>query len=239
MTELRDPPRLAESAPLSPDVGSLLRDAAQDLPTEGQLARVAERLEPIFASSAAEAPRPAARAVKPFTWGAGAVALGLLGYAALQGARHSGQDPAPAGSATPAAQSSVAPPAPAATVEAPEPQTIPSAAPPSSAEPVNHERTAPASPARSAERHAGPSEAELLERARRALATDPARALALAQQHQKQYPNGVLQQERDVITIEALRRLGKVKEADQRAGTFQRQYPDSAHRRSVETGLSK
>jgi hypothetical protein len=79
----------------------------------------------------------------------------------------------------------------------------------------------------------------LLERARQALATDPSRALALAQQHERLFPNGVLRQEREVIAIEALRRLGRSTQASERANQFETQYPASAHRRAVETGLSK
>jgi hypothetical protein len=83
------------------------------------------------------------------------------------------------------------------------------------------------------------SEAALLEQARSALTSDPARALALTRQHQARFPSGVLKQEREVIAIEALRRLGRSKAAADRAGSFERAFPDSAHRRAVESGLAK
>lgn len=80
-----------------------------------------------------------------------------------------------------------------------------------------------------------PSEADLLNRARQALATRPARALTLAQQHQRLYSGGVLAQEREVIAIEALERLGREAEAASRARRFLDRYPGSAHRRKIET----
>jgi hypothetical protein len=87
--------------------------------------------------------------------------------------------------------------------------------------------------------HSQLGEAELLERARRSLSGSPNQALALTRLHQARFPKGALKQEREVIAIEALRRLGRANDAEQRAGTFEKQYPDSAHRRAVETGLGK
>jgi hypothetical protein len=83
------------------------------------------------------------------------------------------------------------------------------------------------------------NEAALLERARRALASDPKLALSLARRHEKEFPNGNLRQEREVIAIEALRRLGRSNEATHRADDFQHEFPNSAHGRSVERGRSK
>jgi hypothetical protein len=81
-------------------------------------------------------------------------------------------------------------------------------------------------------------EDQLLERARRALASDPNRALALTREHARSYPSGVLAQEREVIAIEALKRLGRGGEAEARRGTFEERYPQSAHRRNLD-GTSK
>jgi hypothetical protein len=77
-------------------------------------------------------------------------------------------------------------------------------------------------------------EDQLLERARRALSSDPNRALALTREHARSYPKGVLAEEREVIAIEALKRLGRGGEADTRRGTFEEQYPESAHRRNLD-----
>jgi hypothetical protein len=83
------------------------------------------------------------------------------------------------------------------------------------------------------------SEAALLERARAALATDPALSLSLVRRHRAEFPSGVLRQEREVIGIEALRRLDRRDEASRKAEEFRQKFPDSAHGRSVERGPSK
>jgi hypothetical protein len=107
---------------------------------------------------------------------------------------------------------------------------------PSVAEPA----ATPPSTAKKAEKPSaklgGPSEAELLESARRLLASNPGGALELAQQHRARFRGGVLAQEREVIAIEALRRLGRSAEADARADAFERAFPNSAHRRKLDSG---
>jgi hypothetical protein len=56
-------------------------------------------------------------------------------------------------------------------------------------------------------------EANLLESARAVLAGDPARALALLDRHAAEFPRGQLVAERSVLRIDALRRLGRLDEA--------------------------
>ena len=53
--------------------------------------------------------------------------------------------------------------------------------------------------------------------------------LAEAQQHASRFPKGALAQEREVLAIEALVRLGRRSEAEARAENFQRRYPASTH----------
>ncbi len=72
-------------------------------------------------------------------------------------------------------------------------------------------------------------EPQLIERARRALATDPRRALALTQEHQRRFPAGALGVEREVIALEALARTGQTSEARRRALAFTARYPKSIH----------
>jgi hypothetical protein len=79
-----------------------------------------------------------------------------------------------------------------------------------------------------------PAEAELLEGARHALRSDPARALALTSEHQRLHPRGLLSQEREVLAIEALARVGRRAEARARAERFLRRHPTSAHRERLE-----
>ena len=98
---------------------------------------------------------------------------------------------------------------------------------------------APAPPAPSTKKHAATAtavandaaaaEALLLERARTALASNPAQSLALAQRHAAEFPHGLLVQEREVIAISALRRLGRTAEAAARAARFDARFPKSVH----------
>jgi hypothetical protein len=80
------------------------------------------------------------------------------------------------------------------------------------------------------------AEAELLQRAQAALGTDPAAALALARRHQRSFRRGALVQEREVIAIEALKRLGRHDAASARAAAFERRYHGSLHRSRIERG---
>jgi hypothetical protein len=74
-----------------------------------------------------------------------------------------------------------------------------------------------------------PAELDLLARARRIVASAPARALQLTAEHARRYQDGVLAQEREVLAIDALARLGHRDLAAARARRFER-YPDAAHR---------
>jgi hypothetical protein len=56
-------------------------------------------------------------------------------------------------------------------------------------------------------------EAALLERARAALGATPAGALALTEEHASRFPSGKLAMERELVAIDALRRLGRTGEA--------------------------
>ena len=77
-------------------------------------------------------------------------------------------------------------------------------------------------------------ELDLLTRARRVIASAPARALALTDVHLAHFPASVFAPERDVLAIDALRRLGRLSEARARAARFVREHPDSIHAARVE-----
>lgn len=57
----------------------------------------------------------------------------------------------------------------------------------------------------------------------------PAKALAAADAHAARYPNSALSQEREVLAIDALVRLGKREEAQTRAASFRARHPTSTH----------
>jgi hypothetical protein len=79
-----------------------------------------------------------------------------------------------------------------------------------------------------------PSDLELLQQARAVLVTSPAEALALAREHAARFPGSAVAQERELIAIAALVRLGRHQEAQARAEHFRRTYPTSAHLRQLE-----
>jgi len=76
-------------------------------------------------------------------------------------------------------------------------------------------------------------EARLLENARAALSTDPNRALEIANAHQQLYPTGQMSAERELIAVDALLRLGRREEAEQRAAPRLRQFPNSLYARRL------
>ena len=77
------------------------------------------------------------------------------------------------------------------------------------------------------------SEASLLHRAREALGSTPAQTLELAAAHARLHPGGVLGQERELLVIEALVRLGRVSEANRRARQLLDRFPGTAYRRRL------
>jgi hypothetical protein len=78
------------------------------------------------------------------------------------------------------------------------------------------------------------SEATLLDQARVALKTDPKRALDLANEHRRRYPHGVLSEEREVIAMQAMKRLGMTDAARSRANDFRSKHPESVHSPNVD-----
>ncbi|MBX3201256.1 MAG: hypothetical protein KF894_24175, partial [Labilithrix sp.] len=90
--------------------------------------------------------------------------------------------------------------------------------------------------AQAAREETGPeAEVRLLERAQDALRARPAEALALADDHARRFPTGMLAQEREVIAIEALMKTGRTSDANARASRFKARFPGSSHTRRVDT----
>jgi hypothetical protein len=134
------------------------------------------------------------------------------------------------------AERPAAPPTASAAVTAAEPSRLPArpAAPRHAAA-----RAAAASPTTTTRRAPPPTEGELLRRAQESLHVAPARALELVQEHAALYPSGALAQERDVIGIEALMRLGRADQARASAQRFLEQHPGSPHRSHVEALMGR
>lgn len=249
--ELRDPPRLAAST------DELLRGALEagkaDLPSAAELAALAAKLGPIVgggpgapgggspAASGAGAMSGAAKLAAVVGLGA-AVALGGAAYlgAFSPAAPTSGSAIATASasaSATASANATASASASAMANAMANASTTTSAM--ASATAGARAGTAAsarvaipsAAPSATAERTPEPLEPEatLLGRAQDALRSDPARALALCERHARDYPGALLGQEREVIAVDALTKLGRTAEAKARARRFRDQHPSSSH----------
>ena len=102
--------------------------------------------------------------------------------------------------------------------------------------PLVHPPSAVAEPAREAGNlH---SEARLLAQARAQLTTDPRATLGACEQHQREFSRGVLSQEREVLAVEALVRLGRTAEAQARVARFRAKFSGSPHLPRLEALVS-
>ena len=232
-------------------LSTLLSDA-RDQPTPEDLKRVELRLATWLGPERAPA-RPARSSGRSLAW---KVVLTVAGVGLLSYVFHDAS--APPGDALPEIAPSVAtihpvepeaPPGPSVHIadlpsvapvlrgasSAPAPTSAASTAPRTAARArVRHVAAPPAPPAAASAVALEPaeeaeSEASFLRRTRAALVGDPAGALGMTEEHASRYPHGVLAQERDVIAIEALVRLGRRDEARARAMSFRALYPSSAH----------
>jgi hypothetical protein len=225
----------------SPRVRALLRVARADVPSEDRIARI-EASVGAFLAGAPGGPADVGGSGTGAAGGGvalgglkaaavakiGAAALVTIGVAAGGYAGIGAIRPSPprtvermeAKVAPPPLASTVAQLAPALVAPAPGPAPLPSP-----------------SAGRSVRVPDGDSEVTLLDAAEAALGSDPGAALSLANRHTARFPYGMLSQEREVIAIEALWRLGRSDEARRRARRFFQDYPRSAHRPRVEALL--
>ena len=72
-------------------------------------------------------------------------------------------------------------------------------------------------------------EMRLLSRARDLKASDPVQAYAIAEEHRRRFPEGLLVQDREVLAIEALLLLQRAPEAERRYYAFRRMFPESEY----------
>jgi outer membrane biosynthesis protein TonB len=232
MIDPSDPPRLRDTAD-SMGLRELMQAAERDVGTDAQLARLSARLGAVLGPPAAVAAGASAAGLGGAAkLGLGAFALLVAGGGAwLLSTAQPVPPPVPPTSQPEAPVAAPAPPAPVAPL--PQVEVAPELQPPEA------EAPAPVPPPKAVAKPeaAAPSEAELLEQARSALKTDPARALARANQHAARFPGGALVQEREVIAIKALRQLGRASEADRRAEAFSKAFPGSAFARKLKPAL--
>jgi hypothetical protein len=244
MTDPEDPSRLLDSPGEPSGLRDALRSAQGDVGSDQQVARIAKRIAPLLGIAGVTGAAASSTTTAAATGGAvkaagvaggvkvGAVALALIvagGGAWLASTNRSAPPPAPTKTSVAAATQLAPAASPAAPVVANQPPSVEAPAEAAPA-PVTAEPTKlpdkPTPPA-------APSEAELLEQARAALKSDPARALAKANETASRYPRGVLVQEREVIAIQALRKLGRSDDADRRAAAFSKAFPGSAFQRKL------
>jgi hypothetical protein len=236
----RDPMRLLDADSEAPEVlRSLLESAGNEGPSPAARARLEARLAPLIglppAGQAAQGP------VTTSAYPAGAATAKIAGGLLLAGAIGIGvwwltraTPEAPAVEQAPPAAVELVPkleevePPPVASPSGPE--TKPSAA----ARPE-----AAAAPERPAPREESTTEVDLLDEARQALGGNPAKALQLTRLHEQRFPGGVLGQEREVIAIDALSRLGRTAEAKRRAERFNARYPGSAHQSKIDRLITR
>jgi hypothetical protein len=100
------------------------------------------------------------------------------------------------------------------------------------AAPVQQEASSVADVARPTATADNPSELSLIQQAEAARQRG-VEALKLLATHERLYPRGALAQEREVLAIELLLKLGKRQQAHERAARFTRDYPSSAHQPRV------
>lgn len=103
-----------------------------------------------------------------------------------------------------------------------------------SSEPAAPAPEAPSVAAGSVPPGEGESEARLLGRAQDALASDPSRALSLAGEHARRFPGGTMAEERELLAVAALVRVGRSGEARDRAARFLTSFPRTAYRARLE-----
>ena len=240
MKQYRSEQRLLEQ-PADPNdpLARAMRAALADDPGPELLARLAVQVDAAVVDG--RAPR---LADAPSGAGSTAAWLAALGIAAavavLVALTFVDGKPQPASRAVPSPISSPPPTATPATSPAPQPQARAESeviAEPAVARPRPRQQKAspiePPGAVRSAD------ELELLRRAQHALAGDAQGALRFVQEHERAYPDGVLEQERELLAIAALLSLHEQASALHRAQEFRRTFPHSIHLRRLERMLAQ
>jgi hypothetical protein len=82
------------------------------------------------------------------------------------------------------------------------------------------------------------TEIALITRAQGLLDLQPSAALTVLREHERQFPSGILAEERDVLRVEAERALGRTPQAIAHAKAFCAQYPNSPQTRTLEHWLA-
>jgi hypothetical protein len=263
MTAQYEIPRIASGRTDAPDsLREALQAAAGDAPTSRDLAVLALALAPVFAVPPSALPPPVPQGLSPSAslgarllgaaTGKGATVIALAAVCAAGGGygayRWLGSSAPATHDIAPAPRVETASPVPAVTAvpveQLPTDNALTegaAATPPVRQREPSKTRTIETTAANPThDDTASPTDAPkemsewaLVELARRSLATDPKKALSLAEEHQKRFAGGPLSEEADFIEIEAVKRLGHADEARTLADRFKKRYPSSMHGQSV------
>jgi hypothetical protein len=229
----------------APDLLGVALDAArEDLPTRAELAGVVRGLP--FKGRPLKSPEPPAPVPSLLPGVVIGALLGLLvvgGELGWEATRSAPPEPTATIPPRVVPTSARAPiePAPRAEIAARPraPRAERPAAPPSADVVASAAAPPSAEPADDAGAVDDETETQLLQRTLDALGRSPAEALTLTALHQRRFPGGSLAQEREVLAVDALIRLGRRDEARARAARFVESYPRSAHRRRLEALLAE
>ncbi len=235
----------------------LFADAHADVATRGELGRVAERLGIQSLGDSIAPPAAKLGVSKLLLAGVGSALVLAAGYVVVstrssEPASVPGASVTAFASSTPQAEPEGAPaepapgeqPAPTAAAGTAklEPQRRAPLVATSVAEEAPQHAVATSTSASAAEVEPAPlpsaapavSELGLLRSARAEVASSPARALELVREHETLFPQSKLAQEREVVAIEALLKLGQRNAAETRAQSFEHRFPGSAYRAKLD-----
>lgn len=207
------------------------REAGQDYPIADKLTQLRAALEDPARDPLARSGQ-GADVARTLTWravhpGWKLAALLALGGAAALVLRPAAREPSPAPVSAPPQPSEVAPP-PAAEV-----------APPLPPPPAAEVEPPPAAEAPDEQGSSSRREIAQLVRIRALLQQDPQAAYRLAQRSEREFPRGVLREERQALAIVALHRAGKRAAATAQARAFFERFPQSPMRETIEAELDR
>lgn len=224
---MTDPPRIREAESGAPaELRELFHSAGKPEPlTPVVEASLAVRIGTIATESASP--------LLPWLAGGTVILAGAVAFVASS-------EPA-SSTAAPARSVPTSPPSFERTVQA-APSTGPSTVPMPSARadrPLTNRSGPPVASAPNAGEDALAGEARLLNEAHRIVVTDPARALAIAQEHARRYPRGQLSAERELIRVQALVKMGRSPEAEARGRELRKSAPSGIYRDRLDTILQE
>jgi hypothetical protein len=232
--------RVAPRSSLSPSVEALVAHERLPPPQPADVrARLLSRAEEATLQGPPPPPSPRGAPTgiaQPLLVSSAVVAAGIVAALYFTGPATPSAPPragASVASATPAGVPAHAAPV---AVSSPAPEAPLSATPPTA---VAETSASPLRPAASSRREAGLEEIELLSRARHADARgDYAGVLSTTAEHERLYPSGRLSEEREVLRVKALVKLGRADPARRAAAKFHRRFPESVLLHKVDEMLA-